>query len=87
MRGRKIVFSQSKFKVLNLCMTCGRQITGEPLLQRKDDTVEVLKKRLSSFHEQTTPVSFVLLFHICVLWFSFPARACTLQGFSSRTQS
>lgn len=31
-------------------------ITGEPLLQRKDDTVEVLKKRLSSFHEQTTPV-------------------------------
>jgi adenylate kinase len=31
-------------------------ITGEPLIQRKDDTVEVLTKRLSSFHEQTTPV-------------------------------
>lgn len=31
-------------------------VTGEPLIQRKDDTAEVLKKRLSSFHEQTTPV-------------------------------
>lgn len=31
-------------------------ITGEPLIQRKDDTVEVLQKRLTSFHEQTTPV-------------------------------
>jgi adenylate kinase len=31
-------------------------VTGEPLIQRKDDTADVLKKRLSSFHEQTTPV-------------------------------
>ncbi|KAG0561298.1 hypothetical protein M758_9G052600 [Ceratodon purpureus] len=31
-------------------------ITGEALIQRKDDTAEVLKKRLTSFHEQTTPV-------------------------------
>jgi adenylate kinase len=31
-------------------------VTGEPLIQRKDDTAEVLKKRLSSFHEQTSPV-------------------------------
>jgi adenylate kinase len=31
-------------------------VTGEPLIQRKDDTVEVLTKRLASFHEQTTPV-------------------------------
>ena len=33
------------------------QITGEPLIQRKDDTVDVLKSRLDSFHRQTTPVS------------------------------
>lgn len=33
------------------------QITGEPLIQRKDDTVDVLKSRLESFHRQTTPVS------------------------------
>eukprot|EP00753_Platysulcus_tardus_P006747 PLAT14522.1.p2 GENE.PLAT14522.1~~PLAT14522.1.p2 ORF type:complete len:245 (+),score=131.03 PLAT14522.1:50-784(+) len=31
-------------------------ITGEPLMQRKDDTAAVLHKRLSAFHEQTAPV-------------------------------
>jgi adenylate kinase len=31
-------------------------ITGEPLIQRKDDTADVLKSRLDSFHRQTTPV-------------------------------
>eukprot|EP00252_Welwitschia_mirabilis_P023440 TRINITY_DN6616_c0_g1_i1.p1 TRINITY_DN6616_c0_g1~~TRINITY_DN6616_c0_g1_i1.p1 ORF type:complete len:247 (+),score=61.49 TRINITY_DN6616_c0_g1_i1:165-905(+) len=31
-------------------------ITGEPLIQRKDDTAEVLKSRLESFHRQTEPV-------------------------------
>jgi len=31
-------------------------ITGEPLIQRKDDTAEVLKSRLDSFHRQTEPV-------------------------------
>jgi len=31
-------------------------VTGEPLIQRKDDTEEVLKKRLASYHSQTTPV-------------------------------
>lgn len=32
-------------------------VTGEELTQRSDDTEEALKKRLSSFHEQTAPVS------------------------------
>jgi len=31
-------------------------ITGEPLIQRSDDNEEALKKRLESYHKQTTPV-------------------------------
>eukprot|EP00347_Sterkiella_histriomuscorum_P010621 403375566 len=30
--------------------------TGEPLIQRKDDNVEVLKKRMSAYHGQTAPI-------------------------------
>ncbi|KAI4119668.1 MAG: hypothetical protein LQ348_004334 [Seirophora lacunosa] len=31
-------------------------VTGEPLIQRSDDNAETLKKRLSTYHEQTSPV-------------------------------
>ncbi|KAK6242247.1 hypothetical protein QUC31_014074 [Theobroma cacao] len=31
-------------------------VTGEPLIQRKDDTPAVLKSRLEGFHRQTEPV-------------------------------
>jgi len=31
-------------------------ITGEPLIQRSDDNADTLKKRLSTYHEQTGPV-------------------------------
>lgn len=31
-------------------------ITGEPLIQRSDDNAEALKKRLATYHSQTTPV-------------------------------
>ncbi|KAK5997364.1 Adenylate kinase [Cladobotryum mycophilum] len=31
-------------------------VTGEPLVQRSDDNAEALKKRLSTYHKQTTPV-------------------------------
>ena len=31
-------------------------VTGEPLIQRSDDNAETLKKRLSTYHDQTTPV-------------------------------
>lgn len=31
-------------------------ITGEPLIQRTDDNAETLKKRLTTYHEQTSPV-------------------------------
>jgi adenylate kinase len=31
-------------------------ITGEPLIQRSDDNVETLRKRLAAFHSQTGPV-------------------------------
>ena len=30
--------------------------TGEPLIQRSDDNAETLKKRLSTYHQQTSPV-------------------------------
>lgn len=31
-------------------------VTGEPLIQRSDDNADTLKKRLSTYHDQTTPV-------------------------------
>lgn len=31
-------------------------VTGEPLIQRSDDNVETLTKRLKSFHSSTGPV-------------------------------
>lgn len=31
-------------------------ITGEPLIKRKDDNAETLKARLEAFHKQTAPV-------------------------------
>ncbi len=32
-------------------------LTGEPLIQRSDDNVATLEKRLKSYHEQTAPVA------------------------------
>lgn len=32
-------------------------ITGEPLIRRSDDNVEALKKRLDSYHKQTSPLA------------------------------
>ena len=31
-------------------------ITGEPLIQRSDDNADALRKRLDTYHKQTTPV-------------------------------
>ena len=31
-------------------------VTGEPLIQRSDDNVETLRKRLASYHKSTGPV-------------------------------
>lgn len=31
-------------------------LTGEPLIQRSDDNAEALKKRLDTYHRQTSPV-------------------------------
>ena len=33
-----------------------RQVTGEPLMQRSDDTADKLRTRLEVFHAQTQPV-------------------------------
>ncbi|KAF2578361.1 hypothetical protein F2Q68_00002187 [Brassica cretica] len=32
------------------------KVTGEPLIQRKDDNADVLRSRLDAFHKQTQPV-------------------------------
>lgn len=31
-------------------------VTGEPLIQRKDDNAEVLRKRMAAYHNQTAPI-------------------------------
>ena len=31
-------------------------VTGEPLMHRKDDTREALKSRMGQYHSMTTPV-------------------------------
>ena len=31
-------------------------VTGEPLIHRKDDTAEVLQKRMNAYHQQTAPI-------------------------------
>jgi adenylate kinase family enzyme len=31
-------------------------VTGEPLVKRKDDNAETLKARLEAFHKQTSPI-------------------------------
>ncbi len=31
-------------------------VTGEPLIRRKDDNAETLRKRLAAFSQQTSPV-------------------------------
>jgi adenylate kinase len=31
-------------------------LTGEPLIQRKDDNAEVLRKRMQAYHTQTAPI-------------------------------
>jgi adenylate kinase family enzyme len=31
-------------------------VTGEPLMQRKDDNAETLKTRMQAYHAQTRPV-------------------------------
>lgn len=43
------------------------KVTGEPLIQRKDDTAAVLKSRLEAFHRQTEPVNscLSLLIFLC----------------------
>ncbi len=42
-------------------------ITGEDLIQRKDDNAETLKKRLEAYHRDTVPVSCSLSLHEIIL--------------------
>ncbi|CAG8683137.1 23941_t:CDS:2 [Dentiscutata erythropus] len=44
-------------KIFNPPKVSGKDdVTGEPLIQRADDNAETLKKRLVTYHKQTTPV-------------------------------
>ncbi|CAG8675808.1 5764_t:CDS:2, partial [Dentiscutata heterogama] len=44
-------------KIFNPPKVSGKDdVTGEPLIQREDDNAETLKKRLVTYHKQTTPV-------------------------------
>ncbi|CAL5440826.1 unnamed protein product [Camellia sinensis] len=45
-------------------------VTGEPLIQRKDDTAAVLKSRLEAFHKQTEPVNCTYYPHFKVMGLS-----------------
>ncbi|EMS55707.1 Adenylate kinase B [Triticum urartu] len=54
-----MVVARSPSRVPSFLLFSGRgleQVSGEPLIQRKDDTTEVLKSRLEAFHIQTEPV-------------------------------
>ncbi len=44
------------YVIFLLDSTNNMQITGEPLIQRPDDNVETLAKRLKAFHSETEPV-------------------------------
>jgi adenylate kinase len=44
-------------------------VTGEPLIRRNDDNVNALKKRLDSYHKQTTPlIDYYSKKGICILF-------------------
>jgi hypothetical protein len=44
-----------------------KKVTGETLIRRSDDNVESLKKRLSAYHTQTTPLIEYYQKKVCVL--------------------
>lgn len=56
--------------------------TGEPLIQRKDDTAEVLKSRLEAFHKQTEPVWLLLSILFNFWWSYFNCAWFILVGYS-----
>lgn len=51
-------------KLMLIFLLFALKVSGEPLIQRKDDTAEVLKSRLEAFHRQTEPVSCFFLLTI-----------------------
>lgn len=54
-------------------------VTGEPLVKRKDDNAETLKSRLSAFHAQTAPVSLFPPVSPWAAWAAPGARLIALQ--------
>ena len=55
-------------------------VTGEPLIRRKDDTADTLKARLKAFHEQTSPVRTRPLCRSCVTAMLGPPRVLCLAA-------
>jgi hypothetical protein len=56
-------------------------LTGEPLVKRKDDNAETLKSRLSAFHAQTTPVR-CTCYAACAVQAALPRGPCVAQPLS-----
>ena len=52
-------------------------VTGEPLMQRKDDNAETLKKRLEAYHRDTVPVRHCLL-RMLVPLVAYVGAACCM---------
>jgi adenylate kinase family enzyme len=63
---------------LNLLLV-SLKVTGQPLIQRKDDTAEVLKSRLAAFHKQTEPVNFFDLTWVYLFWGMKFKEHCVLK--------
>ncbi|ODV93229.1 hypothetical protein PACTADRAFT_51848 [Pachysolen tannophilus NRRL Y-2460] len=56
-------------------------ITGEPLVQRSDDNVDALKKRLTTYHKQTEPI--VAYYQKTGIWSGVDASQSPKQVWSS----
>ncbi|CAI9779670.1 unnamed protein product [Fraxinus pennsylvanica] len=52
-----IIICEDVILIRYVVFTHETQVTGDPLIQRKDDTSEALKLRLEAFRQQTKPVS------------------------------
>lgn len=59
-------------------------VTGEPLIQRSDDTAETLHKRLDTYHKQTGPVAeYYKKKNVSFLFLFFPFFSSFYSSFNS----
>ena len=60
-------------------------VTGEPLIRRKDDNAETLRARLAAFHSQTSPVCPGTVLHAHFFSFLSWQKRSILRFFSFRS--